>query len=95
MKIDIEQFNSMPAGEVFVKGEVENSPNGIFMTNNKQGEMLKWVAKKGHGNDWCIYCHWSESGYDFVMTNGDKVTSEVNIRKLVPCTDEVFESYRY
>ena len=90
-----EQFDKISDGDVFVKGEVENSPLGIYMTNSNKGKMLKWVAKKGYANDWCVYCHWSEQGWDYVITNGDKVTSESNIRKLVPCIDEVFKLYRY
>ena len=90
-----EQFDKIPDGNVFVKGEVENSPLGIYMIDSNKGKMLKWVAKKGYANDWCIYCHWSESGYDFVLSNGDKVSGEENIKKLVPCTDEVFKQYRY
>ena len=93
--MNIDRFNAVPDGEVFSKGEIENSPDGIYMTDTRKGEMLKWVAKKGYGNDWGIYIHWAESGYDFVITNGDKVTSESNIKKLVPCTDELFELYRY
>ena len=90
-----QQFHDIPAGNIFVIGEVENSPLGIYMTDSNKGKMMKWLAKKGCANDWCIYIHWSESGFDFVESNGDKVTSEDNIKKLVPCTDEVFKQYRH
>ena len=90
-----EQFDKIPDGDVFVKGEIENSPFGVYMTDSNKNKMLKWVAKKGYANDWCIYCHWSESGFDFVISNGDKVCGEENIKKLVPCTDELFKQYRY
>ncbi len=93
--MDIDEFNAVPDGEVFDKGEIANSADGVYITDSRPGEMLKWVAKKGHGNDWGIYIHWAKSGYDYVIANGDKVTSEDNIKKLVPCTDEVFGRYRY
>ena len=93
--MNIDRFNAIPDGEVIAKGEIENSPDGIFMTDTREGDLLKWVAKKGYGNDWGIYIHWAESGYDFVIANGDKVNAEANIKKLVPCTDELFELYRY
>lgn len=89
-----EQFDKIPAGEVFAKGEVENSPMGIYMTNSNKGKMLKWIAKKGYANDWCIYCHWAYNVYEFVEQSGDKVHSTASIKKLVPCTDEVFSLYR-
>ena len=93
MELTKEGFDAIPDGEVILKGEIPDSPLGINMTNS--GRMLKWVAKKGYADDWGIYCHWSESGYEFVISNGDKVTSERNIKRLMPCTEEVFKKYRY
>lgn len=93
--LNLEEFNKIMVGDVFAKGEIENSPEGLLMTNNDQGKMLGWVAVKGYGNDWAIYAHWLERGYDFIESNGDKVGSNRNIQKLVPCSDEVMKLYRF
>lgn len=95
MNLTEKQFGQYPDGEVFAKGEIENSPTGLNMTSSNIYKMLKWVAVKGHAEDWCIYCHWSENGYDYARSNGDKVVSEGNIKLLVPCTKDVFLKYRY
>lgn len=33
--------------------------------------------------------------WEQIQTNGDKISYENHIRKLVPCTDEAFKMYRY
>lgn len=93
--LNIEEFNKIMAGDIFAKGEIENSHKGIYMTTSNQGKMLGWIAIKGYGNDWCIYAHWIERGYAFIESNGDKIHIEENIQKLVPCTDEVMKLYRF
>lgn len=85
----------MPEFTIFARGEIANSPDGIYMTDTRKGDTLKWIAKRGEIDDWAIYIHWSENGYEFVESNGDKVISAMNIKKLVPCDDEAFKMYRY
>lgn len=63
------------------------------MTNS--GEELKWIAKKGFGNDWAIYIHWAHKSEEWIERHGDKVRSEDNIKKLTPCDKAVFEKYRF
>ena len=89
-----EQFDLIPRGEVFATGILPNSPSGLFMTNNFYGN-LRWVAKKGYGYDWAIYCHWEEHDKEWVTAHGDKVTGEEHIKRCVPCEEEVFSLYRY
>lgn len=91
----MEQFDKLPLGEVFATGVLPNSEEGLFMTNSRKGDNLLWVAKKGWGHDWAIYCHWEENGEDFVREQGDKVRDENHIKLCVPCTDDVFKIYRY
>lgn len=94
--LTIERLKQIQPGEIISQGTTANSPEGILMTDYDIGKELLWIAKKGHGyDDWCIYAHWAENGLDFVITNGDKVTSERNIKKLVPCTEEVYSLYRF
>jgi hypothetical protein len=63
------------------------------MTNS--GGELRWVAKKGYGNDWTIYCFWDYKNEDWIAQHGDKVTNEHHIKRCVPCDDAVFNLYRY
>ena len=90
-----EQFDLIPRGEVFATGLLPNSPEGLFMTNSNQGKELRWVAKKGWGYDWSIYCHWSENSAEWIEQSGNKVTSEIHIKRCVPCDDEIFKIYRF
>jgi len=93
--LTIEQLKQMPPGNIFAQGEIENSPNGIYMTDLFVGRKMIWVAKRGMIHDWVIYIHWVDMGINYVISNGDKVRDEKNIRKLVPCTDEAFKMYRH
>ena len=87
-----EQFDKIPAGEIFAKGETVDSPKGANMTNS--GKPLRFIAKKGYDNDWCIYLHWATSSWEFIESNGDKTTWKDNIQNLVPCDEEVYKAYR-
>jgi hypothetical protein len=90
-----EQFEKIPDGEAFATGVLPNSPEGIFMTNSNPGQDLRWVAKKSYGHNWVIYCHWAIYSEDYVKQHGDKVHSEDNIKKCVPCDDDVLSLYRH
>jgi hypothetical protein len=92
--LTVEYLNSIKPHTVFSKGTIENSPIGVWMTVENAGKELMWVAKTGAIGDWSIYIHWADRGYDYVVSNGDKVSSEANIKRLMPCTDEVFARYR-
>ncbi|MDD5649054.1 MAG: hypothetical protein PHF86_01365 [Candidatus Nanoarchaeia archaeon] len=89
----IETFNKIVPGDVFASGIMPNSPEGLYMTNS--GGELRWIAKKGYGDDWAIYCHWSYNDEEWIKEHGDKVTSETHIKRCVPCDTEVFKKYRY
>lgn len=90
------QFDLIPRGEIFASGVLPNSPDGLNMISASQGKELLWVAVKGWGNDWAIYCHWLENhDVEFVKEQGDKVTMESNIKRCIECDDEVFKLYRY
>lgn len=93
--LTLEIFNSIEPDAIIAKGTCINSPDDIFMTVKDIGRELLWVAVKGYGNDWAIYIHWSDKGFDFVLNGGDKVNNKHNIMKLVPCVEEVFKLYRY
>lgn len=86
-------FDTLPHGEIFIQGILSNSPDGLFMTDS--GGLLRWVAVKGHGNDWTIYCHTIDHPTEWVRQHGDKVFNEIHIKRCVNCDDEVFKLYRY
>ena len=92
-KLTVEEFTKLPEGEVFRSGVIPNSPEGLFMT--RDGGSLRWIAKKGYGNDWAVYCHWDYHDEEWIAEQGDKVSGKDNIQKCVPCTDEVLKLYRY
>jgi hypothetical protein len=92
-ELTIEQFDKIPRDEIFASGVLPNSPEGLFMTRG--GGELRRIAKKGGGYDWAVYCHWADWTESEIASNGDKVHNEENIKRCVPCTDEVFKLYRY
>ena len=85
-------LEAMPLDTVFAGGETTDDPDGINMTCSR--DQLRWMAVRGWTFDWVIYCHWAKHEYDWIARNGDKVTGEHNIRKLVPCDDEAYALYR-
>jgi len=88
-----EEFDKLTPGEVFATGVQPNSPEGIFMT--RDGGTLRWVAVKGHNNDWTIYCHWDHNTVEYIKKSGDKLHNPKHIQICVPCEEEVFNAYRY
>ncbi len=92
-QLTLEEFNKILPGEEIGTGVLPNSPEGLFMT--RAGGELRWVAVKGYGNDWAIYCHWSKFNEEYVRNSGDKLISKENILKCVPCSDEVLDLYLY
>lgn len=93
--LTLDQLNRYKPGDIITKGTTSNSEEGIFMTSHAPGRELLWVAKVGGINDWAIYIGWKDGGMTHVIQYGDKVTDITNIRKLVPCTDEALEMYRF
>jgi len=87
------EFDQIEPGKIFATGILPNSPEGIFMT--RDGGNLRWIAKKGYGNDWTIYCHWDYHSEDWIEKQGDKVYNKAHIKLCVPCTDEVIKLYRF
>lgn len=92
--IRLEDFEKIPDGIVMADGICKNQEDGVFMTNSRIGDDLRWVAVKGYANDWCIYIHWAEFSEKYVISQGEKVLSPDNIKKLCDCDEEVMKLYR-
>jgi len=92
--LTLQQLKDMPPKTVFASGEVENSPDGIYMTDSNVGSKLRWAARRGGIHDWAIYIHWAYHSLEYILNQGDKVTGVENIKKLVPCEQEALEMYR-
>lgn len=98
--LSLEDFNRIPDGEVFAKGELPDDHNGINMVGT--GRMLRWLAKKGYGNDWAIYCYWAKltitpyppTDWSYIAKNGDKVKDIDNIKRCITVSDVVIQLYR-
>ena len=92
-QLTFENFKEIPSGTVFAHGEAVDSPKGLNMMGS--GKTLRWLAKKGHINDWVIYCHWQETSWPMVEREGDKVQDEKNIRNVLDVDDEMLKHYRH
>lgn len=88
-----EEFDKLTPGEIFATGVQPNSPEGIFMT--RDGGNLRWVATKGYGNDWAIYCHWDYNSIEYIKESGDKLQNPDHIKLCVPCEEDVLKKYRF
>lgn len=87
------QLMDMPDNTIFAHGLVADGADGVNITNS--GRVLRWLAKRGNGfYDWTIYIGLSSDPESYIVTNGDKVTGEAHIKKLVPCDDEAYKLYR-
>ncbi|MCK5604414.1 hypothetical protein KAR91_21165, partial [Candidatus Pacearchaeota archaeon] len=54
MMLTIEMLKAMPCGTIFATGKAIDSPEGLFVTNQRQ--VHHWVAKRGGGaSDWALY----------------------------------------
>jgi hypothetical protein len=93
--LTLKKLKEMTPGKVFAQGVIKNSLEGIYMTDSRIGENLMWVAKRGGIYDWAIYIHWEISGFNYVLTSGDKVQSKEYIQKLIPCDKEALKMYRH
>jgi hypothetical protein len=91
--LTFEQFSKIPSNSVFAHGLALDIEGKLYMSGS--GRMLRWVAKKGWVNDWCIYTYFAEYSNDHIESFGDKVMLEDNIRFCVPCDNKVFAQYRY
>jgi len=91
-ELTIERLRVMKPG-IFASGFTVDSPEGVNMA--RTGKRLRWVAVCGHAEDWAIYVGLADEDRETVRDVGDKVTSESNLRKLVPCDDRAFKMYRY
>jgi predicted lipoprotein with Yx(FWY)xxD motif len=89
----IEKFSKIEAHSPMCHGESIDNYTGINLSNSDQ--KLKWVAIKGGAEDWAIYAGFTYHTYEDIARGGDKVVMEKNIRKLVPCDDEVYSRYRF
>lgn len=95
MKLTMEIFKAIEPGDIIASGMALNSPEELYMVDSNKGRVLKWVAKKGYGGDWAIYCYWANSSWDYVLRSGDKVHTIEHIQRLVPCDDDVLKKYRH
>lgn len=91
--LTLQELKDMDPDTIFATGTTTDDPAGINMTGS--GRELRWVACRGGIWDWAIYIQDESWPADEVKRMGDKVGSEVNIKKLVPCDDEAFGMYRY
>lgn len=90
--ITIAEFNAIPYGEIFDRGTATDNAEGINMTDS--GNVLKWIAKKGGGDDWNIYVHFDGHDEAFIKKHGQKISDKDNVRKLITCDDQMMAKYR-
>ena len=97
-KLTLQMLKDMPPHEMFMWGNLIDSPSHINLANT--GRQVRWVAVRGSIHDWTIYAqnpHYGNMEWDYeqVKRNGDKITNSKYIKMLIDCDDEAFEMFRY
>ena len=90
-----EEFIKIPAGIIFARGVFLNKGILNDMIPGAPVGVLKWIAKKGRGDDWCIYYGGILRSVKRISEHGNHLFTEKFIRFFVPCSILVFEKYRY
>ena len=95
--LTILEYNRINDGKTFAQGEFENSNEngGFLLTVANKGRMIRWIAKKGFENNWCIYYHWADVQCLDVRRHARKIKKKDQIQKLVGCDDQVYSKYRF
>ena len=80
--------------------KLKEMKEGIFATGTGTypelvEDEVRWVAVRGGIHDWCIYYHHSYNDVQFVASQGDKIFTELIIKRLIPCDDEAYSMYRF
>ncbi len=91
--LDKEAFDKTPDGAVIATGETIDNPDGLHLANTDKP--LRWVAKKGSADDWCVYAHLIEHSAEWILAHGDKVCTKRNIDNILKITDEIWSKYRF
>lgn len=93
--LTVQKLKDMKSYEIFANGLTIDNASGVNMMNTSK--VLRWVACRGYIHDWCIYCYYEDEGWTLeqIHDNGEKITDENNIKKLIDCDDEAFKMYRY
>lgn len=98
MKITKEIFDKIPATDfIFAVGIIPNHPEGAYLTSNEgnRGRLLRWVALKTYGGTWKLYAQWTDRSIENIRDCGDKIQTDVYIRRAIDVDDEVFKLYDY
>ena len=93
--LTLEDFSKIKDGEIFLIGNGINSEKDIHITSFRNNAEITWVAKKGYGNDFAIYCGFKDqSSYLSVSEYGDKLMDLKTVKRLINCDDAVLQRYR-
>lgn len=93
--LTLEKLKAIKPYEIFKSGDTIDNETGCNMMNTSR--VLTYVACRGYIHDWAIYCQYKDECWSLeqIHDNGEKVTSEQNIKRLVSCDEEAFKMYRY
>ena len=88
-----DEIINMPPQTIFAEGEAPDNEKGI--NYDRTNKMLRWVAIRGYGHDWAIYC--APASFNKLTTAkfGNKLSDKKTIQKLVKCDEEAIQMYRH
>jgi len=87
------EFYQLPHGKIFASGFAPDGPEGLHMIGS--GNTLRWVAVKGYGQDWAMYCFWAvEEDLNYIAEHGKKVHDLDNVKQAIEVDADVLGCYR-
>ena len=91
--IDKTYILSIPSHQIFATGKARDTELRIGISHT--GKPWKWIAVKGGGADWAIYCSPDYRTDERIHGLGEKVHDKDVIKLLVKCDDSALEIYRH
>ncbi len=93
-----ELLNSASPSSVICTGTITNTPgeDGIYMTDERVGDKLKYVVKRGVINDFAVYVGWdNENTFEWVERLGQKIYYKDNLLKMGLSNEVIDNHYRF
>lgn len=91
MQYTIENFEAAKPDEVIAIGLAFDNQYGLHMQGT--GKKLRWVAVKGYGDDWTMYCGWDYQSEQSILAEGDKVPKSM-VKDVFDVDPALLQRYR-
>lgn len=92
---NVKILTAIPFKTIFFRAELPNSIFGINSMICEPGRQLRIVAYKSGVNQWMMAAGPADWSWEKVRDWGNKLHSDFEIRRTLPCDDEVLKLYNH